>query len=433
MKHWTWIVLVGLLWVQSGFVQAADKPEKAEKAARPAQPKVEKATPLAKAEEPAKPDKAEAKRPPAVPRKEAAGWLGIRLSPVPAVLRRHLDIEGGLMVANLLKDSPADKAGLDRYDLIVAVDGQAVEGEPGPFARTIQAKKPGDPVRLTIYHRGRKKDVEAMLGAAPTGELAMKYADDDLAPEWMDQFNLRTRMMRLGPDGKMVEVAPQEMMPHIREMLRGAGIPGGGSDMSISIAGDNARVHISRNDDGKRIDIQQDEQGKITVTRSATGSDAQATKTKTYESLEALAKADPEAAKLLKEMRSNVKVRVRGPVDIEADELKVEIEKKVHDLQEQAERQAREAQDKARDISDQMHRRFHFQAPRVWVHGFGREGEGFGWNAAGREFKLDPDGKVEVIIRKGGDQVVMTFKNREEFKRKEPKLYEQFQKTLGEK
>ncbi|HOD79781.1 MAG: putative periplasmic serine endoprotease DegP-like precursor [Planctomycetes bacterium ADurb.Bin126] len=432
MKHWTWIVLVGLLWVQSGFVQAADKPEKA---AKPDQPKVEKATPAAKAEEPAKPDKGKAKRSPAVPRKDAPGWLGIRLSPVPAVLGRHLDIEGGLMVANLIKDSPADKAGLDRYDLIVAVDGQAVEGEPGPFARTIQAKKPGDPVRLTIYHRGRKKDVEAMLGTAPTGELAMKYADDDLPPEWMDQFNLRTRMMRLGPDGKMVEVAPQEMMPHIREMLRGAGIPGGGCDMSISIAGDNARVHVSRNDDGKRIDIQQDEQGKITVTRSATGNDAQAEKTKTYESLEALAKDDPEAAKLLKETRANVKVRVHGLGQSEpiAEELRVEIEKKVRDLQEQTERQAREAQDKAREMSEQMHRRFHFQTPRVWVHGFGREGEGFGWDAAGREFKLDPDGKVEVIIRKGGDQVTMTFKNREEFKRKEPKLYEQFRKTLGEK
>ena len=147
-----------------------------------------------------------------------------------------------------------------------------------------------------------------MLGQSPPpGDLVLKHPDDEqelligAEPRWMDQLNLRTRMMRLGPDGKMIEVDPAEMMPRIREMLRGAGIPGGGADMSISIAGNNARVHISRSNDGKRIDIQQDEKGRITVKRSTTGPEGQAEKSKTYDSLDELAKDDAEAAKLLKE------------------------------------------------------------------------------------------------------------------------------------
>lgn len=72
--------------------------------------------------------------------------------------RRILDIEdgtrafmggfGGVMVAEVVDGSPADNAGLEEGDVIIAIDGDEVN--PMSLAEAVQAHKPGDVITVTI-------------------------------------------------------------------------------------------------------------------------------------------------------------------------------------------------------------------------------------------------------------------------------------------
>ena len=53
------------------------------------------------------------------------GHLGILLADVPEALRAHLGVDDGAMAQDVLPGSPAEKAGLRRFDVLLAVDGVA--------------------------------------------------------------------------------------------------------------------------------------------------------------------------------------------------------------------------------------------------------------------------------------------------------------------
>ena len=87
--------------------------------------------------------------------------LGADLVPVPQFLRYHLRLkEGqGVMVENLEEDSPLKKAGLQRGDIILAVDGKPV-GSQEDFSRAIEEK---ESVKLTVLQAGRTEEIELKL------------------------------------------------------------------------------------------------------------------------------------------------------------------------------------------------------------------------------------------------------------------------------
>jgi putative serine protease PepD len=64
----------------------------------------------------------------------------------------------------LVPGGPADKAGLEPGDVIVALDGHPVEGSSGLIV-AIRSKRPGDSVTLTVRRDGTEKKIQVTLGA----------------------------------------------------------------------------------------------------------------------------------------------------------------------------------------------------------------------------------------------------------------------------
>ena len=58
----------------------------------------------------------------------AKSYIGVRLNQVPEILRKHLKLDDnrGLLVQNIQLGSPADKAGLEKDDIIISWNGQPV-------------------------------------------------------------------------------------------------------------------------------------------------------------------------------------------------------------------------------------------------------------------------------------------------------------------
>jgi S1-C subfamily serine protease len=74
----------------------------------------------------------------------------------------------GAAVESVVKDSPAEAAGLQEGDVITAFDGTAVAG-PQDVVDAVAAKKPGDSVTLTVEREGADEplSVDVTLGEHP--------------------------------------------------------------------------------------------------------------------------------------------------------------------------------------------------------------------------------------------------------------------------
>jgi membrane-associated protease RseP (regulator of RpoE activity) len=98
------------------------------------------------------------------PEGAAAPFLGVRLLEVSPELAAHLGVSGGALVADVLPESPAAKAGLKKHDVIREALGAAIE-KPEDLEAAIHSKTPGDTVALTVLRGAKELRLEAKLGS----------------------------------------------------------------------------------------------------------------------------------------------------------------------------------------------------------------------------------------------------------------------------
>ncbi len=82
-------------------------------------------------------------------------WIGARTQRLTGEMARSLGLPSpqGVMVADLWPAGPAARAGIEQGDVIVSVDGQAVNDEGGLNYR-VGTRKPGDSLTLAVRHAG---------------------------------------------------------------------------------------------------------------------------------------------------------------------------------------------------------------------------------------------------------------------------------------
>ncbi|MBE2275086.1 MAG: Do family serine endopeptidase [Rhodobacteraceae bacterium] len=93
------------------------------------------------------------------------GWLGVRIAPVGDDVAAALGLaqDSGAMVADVTDGTPAAKAGLQRGDIVTAVNGTEVK-DPGDLTRLIATAKPGEEVQIDLLRAGKPTEVSVVLG-----------------------------------------------------------------------------------------------------------------------------------------------------------------------------------------------------------------------------------------------------------------------------
>ena len=96
------------------------------------------------------------------------GFIGVTLTDVTPALQRALElpVSHGAVVQDVSPNSPAERADLRRYDVIIDVDGQAVGGNE-ELIHEISARQPGTVAQLNVIRDGRRQFVAVKLAERP--------------------------------------------------------------------------------------------------------------------------------------------------------------------------------------------------------------------------------------------------------------------------
>jgi len=95
------------------------------------------------------------------------GWLGVTTQPTDDDLRRGLDLSrDGLLVNQVSDESPADRAGLRKGDVILTYNSRSVT-EPEDLRRLVRATEPGRTVSLGIWRDGSRRTLQVEVGSLP--------------------------------------------------------------------------------------------------------------------------------------------------------------------------------------------------------------------------------------------------------------------------
>ena len=100
--------------------------------------------------------------------KVSRGWLGVSIQPLTPELAKSFGAKDtkGILISDVVPDSPAAKAGVKPGDIVLEFEGKRVEA-PGDLQRGVGLTNPGGDVKLKLWRDQGEKTVTVKIGEAP--------------------------------------------------------------------------------------------------------------------------------------------------------------------------------------------------------------------------------------------------------------------------
>lgn len=102
--------------------------------------------------------------------KVTRGYLGVTFQPLTADLAKSfgLDSDKGALIASVVKDAPAEQAGIKAGDVILEFDGKEIN-EGNELPRYVASTPVDKKVKLVIFRDGKKMEVSLVVGKLKDG------------------------------------------------------------------------------------------------------------------------------------------------------------------------------------------------------------------------------------------------------------------------
>jgi len=132
--------------------------------------------------------------------KVVRGWLGVMIQKITPELKQKLDLkdEKGALVADVTPGGPAEKAGIQRGDVIVTFNGKEIK-EMSELPYVVASTPVGKSVNVQVLRKGQKKTFEIKIAELKDEKEAPVVTEakprlgmtvEDLTPELAKNFGL---------------------------------------------------------------------------------------------------------------------------------------------------------------------------------------------------------------------------------------------------
>jgi C-terminal processing protease CtpA/Prc len=118
---------------------------------------------------------------------EKGGYLGVQVKDLSDQLKQYFEVANGVLVEEVMKDSPAEKAGLKAGDVIVEISDRKIE-DYYDLIRTVNYYNPEEEVMISYVRKGDTEESKVVLGKKPAyqrmnkkmkGHKSLYFIDED--------------------------------------------------------------------------------------------------------------------------------------------------------------------------------------------------------------------------------------------------------------
>ena len=130
----------------------------------------------------------------------ARGWLGVQIQPVTEEIAESLGLKKkqGALVASVMPDSPASRGGIKPGDVIVQMNGEALD-DFRDLPKLVANTKAGSEATLEVLRQGKTHRLEIEIGSMPSDEVKVASAGSDVAS---DSGKLGIYLAELTPEAR---------------------------------------------------------------------------------------------------------------------------------------------------------------------------------------------------------------------------------------
>lgn len=162
--------------------------------------------------------------------KAQGGYLGVRVQEVTKELQKARDLPttDGALINTVEPGSPADRAGLRRWDLIVEFNRDRIE-DPTDLIHTVREMDGGEKASVVVVREGQRRTFQVTLGNRPKGEempgmgsmpgmegLSRMRMNDQEIQERLDRIERELTQLR-EQDLERLERAIRDLQAQLRE------------------------------------------------------------------------------------------------------------------------------------------------------------------------------------------------------------------------
>jgi predicted metalloprotease with PDZ domain len=133
---------------------------------------------------------------------EDQGYLGVMLQELTPSMSKALQMgdKSGVMINEVVDDSPADKAGLEDGDVILQFNGKTISDD-GDLVKAVRATSPGDNVKIVVLRNGKNKTLPVEIGKNEAKNVFFLSEDGDAHAPHFKQFEKEGNKVIVMSDG----------------------------------------------------------------------------------------------------------------------------------------------------------------------------------------------------------------------------------------
>jgi len=346
------------------------------------------------------------------------GWLGVQIGQAPDD-DSELDQSGGVTILNVVEGSAAADAGFEQNDHVIEFNDVSIDGDIASLVEQIRKAGAGTHVKFTVLRNGERRTLATTLGSRADMKTFSWMFDSAPDAVFYDKLHTTARWLHRGEDNEWHFdnlSDPKNTLSGILEAL-----PGNLSrTVKVFVNDGGTSLTTTEVKDGVSITVERADGGEFVVTRKS-GDEEDETVTH-YANEAEFEAADEEAYDIYSKSTSHITINLEpsNPVpsidfNLDGDDV---------DLNDVLEKLRIELKNTPTPPD----------LPSLRAHVLKLGGKSGGTSAftfreeqAHRSLHENADGTIEVIVRKGGNELVTHYSSALDLEDRNPDLFKVYQ------